>query len=100
MGLRLIQTLHRRLSISTDHTRIDYEESEDESLSSSPLSSSVNENHRLSSSAGIYSSSSREPNHRLRQSTPSLFHSPKTQFTNSSTNLSSSPPPPPQTSSS
>lgn len=85
MRLRLIQTLHRRLSISTEHTRIDYEESEDESLSSSPLSSSVNENHRLSSSAGIYPTSSRASNSNLRQSTPSLFHSPVTQCTNSST---------------
>jgi hypothetical protein len=90
MRLRLIQTLHRRQSLSTDHSRIDYEESEDESLPSSPLSLSNNENHRLSSSTGTYSTSILEPKHYLRQSTPSLFPSTKIQCTNSSTILSSS----------
>jgi hypothetical protein len=89
MRLRLIQTFHRRQSISTDHTRIDYEESEDESIPSSSFSS---DNNRLSSSAGIYPTTILEPNHHLRQSTPSLFHSPKTQCINSSTLLSSSQP--------
>jgi hypothetical protein len=71
MRLRLLQTLYRKQSISTEPNRIDYEESEDESLTSS-LSSSIN--HRLSSSSIILSPSSFiSPNHRLRQSTPSLF---------------------------
>jgi len=87
MCLRLIQTIQRRQSISTEHTRVDYEESEDESLPSSPFSS---ENHHLSSSTGVYSNSILEPNHHRRQSTPSLFHSTKTQCTNSSTKPSSS----------
>jgi hypothetical protein len=72
MRLRLIQTIHRRQSISTDHSRIDYEESEDESIPSSP---STTDNHRLSSSTGIYSKSIKESHHHLRKSTPSLFHS-------------------------
>jgi hypothetical protein len=90
MRLRLIQTIHRRQSISTDHSRIDYEESEDESIPSSP---STTENHRLSSSTGIYSNSIHDSKHHLRQSTPSLFHSTnntKTQCMNSSTKLPSS----------
>ncbi|CAF3744061.1 unnamed protein product [Rotaria sp. Silwood1] len=92
MRLRLIHTLNRKQSISTDHTRIDYEDSEDESL---PSSSSNNENHRLSSSVGIYSNSTKESNHRLRQSTPCLFQSTTnnntiTQCMNSSTLLLSS----------
>jgi len=91
MRLRLIQTLHRKQSISTDYTRIDYEESEDESFPSSSLSSSLNnENHHLNSSTGIYSNSYIEPNHHFRQSTPSLIPSTKTQCTNSSTISSSS----------
>jgi hypothetical protein len=92
MRLRLIQTFHRRQSISTDHTRIDYEESEDESIPSSPLSSSNIENHHLNSSTGNYLNSILEPNNHLRQSIPSLFYSTKTQCTNSSTILSSSSP--------
>ncbi|CAF3535619.1 unnamed protein product [Rotaria sordida] len=72
MRLRLIHTLNRKQSISTDHTRIDYEDSEDESL---PSSSSNTENHRLSSSFGIDSNSTKESNHRLRLSTPCLFQS-------------------------
>ena len=76
MNLRLSQTFYRRQSISTDHTRIDYEDSEDESLSSSP------ENHRLSSSTGTYPFS----NH-LRKSTSSLSHSSLPQCTNSSPHL-------------
>ena len=63
MRLRLIQTLHRRQSHSTDYTRIDYEDSEDESLPSSPQSSDP---HHLNSSAS---------NHHLRQSTSSLLSS-------------------------
>jgi hypothetical protein len=102
MRLRLLQTLHRRQSISTDYTRIDYEESEDEiSPSSSPtfhLSSfpliSKHENDRLSSSTGIYPNSISEPSQCLHQSTPSLFHSAdntKTlSLTSSNTILSSS----------
>jgi len=90
MRLRLIQTLHRRQSISTDYTRIDYEESEDESFPSSSLSSSHNENQHLNSSTGIYSNSSIEPNHHFHQSTSSLIPSTKTPCTNSSTILSSS----------
>jgi len=80
MRLRLLQTLYRRQSISTDPTRIDYEESEDESIISpssplSPLLSSQEQRHRLSSSTVIFPSSFVAPSHRLRQSTPSLFHS-------------------------
>jgi hypothetical protein len=67
MRLRLLQTLYRKQSLSTEPNHIDYEESEDESLTSSI-------NHRLSSSSIILSPSSFiSPNHRLRQSTPSLF---------------------------
>ncbi|UJR14631.1 hypothetical protein I4U23_001625 [Adineta vaga] len=62
MRLRLLQTIHRKQSTSTDNHRIDYEESEDECLMS-PLSSSI----------GLSPSSFISPNHRLRQSTPSLF---------------------------
>ncbi|CAF4245295.1 unnamed protein product [Rotaria sp. Silwood2] len=95
MRLRLIHTLNRKQSISTDNTRLDYEDSEDESILSS---SSNNENHRLSSSVGIYSSSTKESNHCLRQSTPCLFQSTNnnnnnnaiTQCMNSSTLLLSS----------
>lgn len=72
MRLRLVQALHRRQSHSTDHTRIDYEESEDESLPSSPFSSDP---HRLSSSTGIPSTSNLQNHHHLRQSTPSLLSS-------------------------
>ncbi len=89
MRLRSIQTFYRRQSLSTDHTRIDYEDSEDESIPSSPISS---ENHRLSSSTGNYSNPIPGSNRYLRQSTPSLFHSTKSQCTNSSTILSSSQP--------
>jgi hypothetical protein len=81
MRLRLIQTFHRRQSISTDYTRVDYEESEDESIPSSSFSS---DNHRLSSSVGLYSTTILESNPHLHQSTPSLFHSPIPQCTNSS----------------
>ena len=81
-----MQTFHRRQSISTDHPRIDYEESEDESIPSSSFSS---DNHRLSSSAGIYPTTIFEPNPDLRQSTPSLFHSSTPQCTNSSSQSSS-----------
>ena len=92
MGLRLIQTLQRRQSISIDPSRIDYEESEDESLPSSPLTLSNTDIHHLSSSNDIYSNSSIEPNH-LRQSTPSLsVTNMKTQCISSSTILSSSQP--------
>ncbi|CAF0835245.1 unnamed protein product [Adineta steineri] len=70
--LRLLQTLHRKHSTATELNRTDYEESDDESLTS-PLSSSSATN-RLSSSSIILSPSSFiSPNHRLRQSTPSLF---------------------------
>jgi hypothetical protein len=70
MRLRLMQSIYRKQSFSTDPTRFDYEESEDESLSSS-LSLL---NHRLSSSSIILSPTSFIPiNHHLRQSTPSLF---------------------------
>lgn len=89
MRLRLAHSLNRRQSLSTDHTGIDYEDSEDESMLSSP---SNNENQRLSSSVGIYSNSNVQPNKRLRQSTPCLFQSTnntKTQCNNSSTMLSS-----------
>ncbi|CAF4354133.1 unnamed protein product [Rotaria socialis] len=73
MRLRLVQTLYRKHSISTDPNRIDYEESEDGSLTSSlPLSASIN--HRLSSSSNVlFPTSFISSNHRLRQSTPSLF---------------------------
>ncbi|CAF1539373.1 unnamed protein product [Adineta ricciae] len=71
MRLRLLPTIHRNHSTSTDPHRHDYEESEDECLIS-PLSTSVNQ--RLSSSSIVLSPSSFiSPNHRLRQSTPSLF---------------------------
>lgn len=93
MRLRLIQTLNRRQSISNDNAGIEYEESEDECMLSSSLSSSNADSRRLSSSVGIYSNSSIEPNQRLRQSTPCLYQSPnktKTQRTNSSTIASSS----------
>lgn len=71
MRLRLLPTIHRNHSTSTDPHRLDYEESEDECLLS-PLSTSVNQ--RLSSSSIVLSPSSFiSPNHRLRQSTPSLF---------------------------
>jgi hypothetical protein len=95
MNLRLIQILQRKQSISTDPNKIDYEESEDESIPSSPLTFSNIENHRLSSSTGIYSNSNIESNHHLRQSTPSLFHpinNIKTQCPTSSSVLSSSQP--------
>ncbi|CAF3841185.1 unnamed protein product [Rotaria magnacalcarata] len=73
MRLRLVQTLYRKHSISTDPNRIDYEESEDGSLTSSlPLSTSIN--HRSSSSSNVlFPTSFISSNHRLRQSTPSLF---------------------------
>ncbi|CAF3064509.1 unnamed protein product [Rotaria sp. Silwood2] len=73
LRLRLLQTLYRKQPISTDPTSIDYEESEDGSLTSPlPLSSSIN--HRLSSSSTVlYPTSCISSNHRLRQSTPSLF---------------------------
>ncbi|CAF4183124.1 unnamed protein product [Rotaria socialis] len=89
MRLRLMHPMTRRQSLSTDHTRIDYEDSEDESLSSSL---SNHENQRLSSSAGIYSTLTFQSNHHLRQSTPCLFQSTnntKTQCRSSSTMLSS-----------
>ncbi|CAF3543864.1 unnamed protein product [Adineta steineri] len=93
VGLRLMQTLQRRQSISTDPTRIDYEESEDESIPSSPLTFSNTDNHHLSSSTDIYSNLNIEPKHHLRQSTPSLaVNNIKTQCATSSTILSSSQP--------
>ncbi|CAF1987229.1 unnamed protein product [Rotaria magnacalcarata] len=89
MRLRLMHPMTRRQSLSTDHTRIDYEDSEDESLSSSL---SNHENQRLSSSVGIYSTLTFQSNHHLRQSTPCLFQSTnntKTRCRSSSTMLSS-----------
>ncbi len=72
MRLRLLQTVYRKQSVSTEPNRTNYEESEDESLTSALSSSSIN--HRLSSSSIILSPSSFiSPNHRLRKSTPSLF---------------------------
>lgn len=58
MRLRLYHTILRKQSISTDH----HEESEDDSITSS-----------LSSSAILFPNSFIPLNHRLRQSTPSLF---------------------------
>lgn len=60
MRLRLYQTIIRKQSLSTEH----YEESEDDSLTSSSLSAS---------STILSPNSFIPPNHRLRQSTPSLF---------------------------
>ncbi len=48
MRLRLLQTIIRKQPISTDSVRFDYEESEDDSLTS-PLTFSIN--HRSSSSS-------------------------------------------------
>jgi len=79
MRLRFLQTLLRKKSTSIDPNRIDYEESEDDSLISS-LSPTIN--HRLSSSSTILCSNSFiSLNHRLRQSTPSLFPTPSTSST-------------------
>ncbi|CAF1399863.1 unnamed protein product [Adineta ricciae] len=93
MDLRLIQSLQRRQSLSTDPlTRLDYEESEDESFPSSPLTLSNPGSHCLSSSLNIHSNSFTEPNH-LRQSTSSsaIDHG-KAPNPTSSTELSSSHP--------
>ncbi|CAF3794275.1 unnamed protein product [Rotaria sordida] len=70
LRLRLLLTLYRKQPNSTN---IDYEESEDGSLTTSlPLLSSIN--HRLSSSSTIlFPTSFISSNHHLRQSTPSLF---------------------------
>jgi hypothetical protein len=59
MRLRLLQTLYRKQSICTDSTRQDYEENEEDSLTSS-LSSSL---------STIFSP---PLNHCLRQSTSSI----------------------------
>ncbi|CAF1505006.1 unnamed protein product [Rotaria sp. Silwood1] len=73
LRLRLLQTIYRKQPISTDSTNIDYEESEDGSLTS-PVTLSSSINHRLSSSSTIlFPTSFISSNHRLRQSTPSLF---------------------------
>jgi len=72
MRLRLLQTIFRKQSISTDPNRIDYEESEDDSQTTS-----------LSSSTILFPNSFIPLNHHLRQSTPSLF---PTQPSTSSTN--------------
>lgn len=76
IGLRLLQSLHRRTSLSTDLTRIDYEESdpdEDERGSRSP---STDSQQRLSSSTGLPSTDQTlQISDQLRQSSPSLFPS-------------------------
>jgi len=78
IGLRLLQSLHRRSSLSTDLTRIDYEESDgddDERMSlHSTTDSSDQQQQRLSSSTGLCpKGKTLQISDQLRQSSPSLF---------------------------